>query len=87
MILTRKINLGKYGLQFESLDIATNDYPTFKECHDEYMTVLKEINEGLTKNKKKVLDELNLKQSLNKDEQKIMDDLNKIMGKTSLPPF
>ena len=33
--VTRKINLGRFGLQFESIDIGVSDCETKKEAMDE----------------------------------------------------
>ena len=87
MQIIRKINLGKYGLQFESIDIATNEYDTFEECHKEYMAIAKEITDGLTKTKREYFKKLQQKQSLDLEEQKLYDDLKEKLDKTILPPF
>lgn len=87
MIITRKYNLGRFGLQYEALDIQTNEYDTFEECHKEYMAVAKEITDGLTKTKREYFKKLQQQQSLNLEEQKLYDELKEKLDKTMLPPF
>ena len=84
MIVTRKINLAKYGLMFESLDITTNEYVTFKECCDEYLSIMKEIHEALMVSRRTLIDELNQKQTLTPEEYTLKEKL-KIAD--NLPPF
>lgn len=56
--IVRKINLGKYGLQYEALDIGVSDADSWKEAEDEIReqvvkidTMFKEAKEKAKKKK------------------------------------
>lgn len=84
MRITRKMNLGVYGLQYETLDIESSEHETAKECFDEIREVRVLVHTGLMQKKLELLAELKSKQSLTPQEQELMD---KISRTNSLSPF
>jgi hypothetical protein len=82
--LTRKLNLGRYGFQYETIDIGVVEAESFKEAEDAVKKEMAEIHKALIPNIEERLKVLNEKQGLTFSEQ---DEIKKLKTKTILPPF
>lgn len=80
----RKINLGRYGIPYESLDIGVEGAATPEEATSDLNAWREVIHQALTPLARERLDELNAKAKLTMKESDERDELKKV---TLLPPF
>jgi flagellar basal body-associated protein FliL len=67
--LSRKINLGKFGLQYEALDFGVSDCDTFEEAKKEMAEIKSQILKAFAPDAEKRLKTINSKQALTASEQ------------------
>ena len=84
MIITRKIDLSRFGMRYENIDFTTNEHPTKEECLAEVKDFIHFLYVTFLPRTKARLEELNKKQTHNADEVKEKEELE---GKVIEPPF
>lgn len=83
--ITRKINLGKYGLQFEAIDVSVAGAESFSEAELEVGEEKKRIHQLFTVEQQERLTMLEALTSLNPVQQQEIINLRKIVKDNS--PF
>lgn len=80
--IRRKIDLRKYGLPYENLDLEASDADSWEEAEQAIIEEHTKIHGVLTENKQEIYDELRKKQTLTPAEQKLMEQLSKSLIKS-----